>query len=81
VSRASRRDAGRAPRGRTPFRPPVRNAPGAGAGSLRRMDRRRADAAELLLTGALLSLYAGLRGSAWAVGALERAVMPVRPRD
>ncbi len=45
------------------------------------MDRRRADAAELLLTGALLSLYAGLRGSAWAVGAFERAVMPGRPRD
>ena len=27
---------------------------------------------ELLLTGALLSLYVGLRGSAWAVGRLER---------
>ena len=38
-------------------------------------------ATELLLTGALLSLYAGLRGSAWAVGALERAVLPGRPRD
>ena len=36
-------------------------------------------AAELLLiTGALLSLYVGLRGGAWAVGALERAVMPQR---
>jgi len=28
--------------------------------------------AELLLTGALFSLYVGLRGSAWAVGRLER---------
>jgi hypothetical protein len=27
---------------------------------------------ELLLTGALLSLYVGLRSSAWAVGRLER---------
>jgi hypothetical protein len=44
------------------------------------MDRRRADAAELLITGALLSLYAGLRGSAWAVGALERAMAPARVR-
>jgi hypothetical protein len=42
------------------------------------MDPRRTDAAELLVTGALLSLYAGLRGSAWAVGALERAVTPPR---
>ena len=42
------------------------------------MDRRRTDPAELVLTGALLSLYAGLRGSAWAVGALERAVAPSR---
>jgi hypothetical protein len=33
---------------------------------------------ELLLTGALLSLYVGLRGSAWAVGRLERAVTPRR---
>jgi hypothetical protein len=33
---------------------------------------------ELLLTGALLSLYVGLRGSAWAVGQLERAVAPRR---
>jgi hypothetical protein len=39
------------------------------------MDLPRPDAGELLLTGALLSLYAGLRGSAWAVGALERAVV------
>jgi hypothetical protein len=38
------------------------------------MNRQRTDAAELLVTGALLSLYAGLRGGAWAVGALERAV-------
>jgi hypothetical protein len=29
---------------------------------------------ELLITGALLSLYVGLRSSAWAVGRLERAV-------
>jgi hypothetical protein len=29
---------------------------------------------ELLLTGALLSLYVGLRGSAWAIARLERAV-------
>ena len=29
-------------------------------------------AGELLLTGALLSLYVGLRGGAWAVGTLER---------
>ena len=42
------------------------------------MDRYPTDPAELLLTGALLSLYAGLRGSAWAVGALERAVAPAR---
>jgi hypothetical protein len=27
---------------------------------------------ELLLTGALLSLYVGLRSGAWAVGRLER---------
>jgi hypothetical protein len=33
---------------------------------------------ELLLTGALFSLYVGLRGSAWAVGRLERAVTPRR---
>lgn len=45
------------------------------------MHRSRTDPAELLLAGALLSLYAGLRGSAWAVGALERAVAPaVRSR-
>jgi len=31
-------------------------------------------AGELLLQGALLSLYVGLRGGAWAVGTLERAV-------
>jgi hypothetical protein len=31
-------------------------------------------AGELLLQGALLSLYVGLRSSAWAVGTLERAV-------
>jgi hypothetical protein len=29
---------------------------------------------ELLLTGALLSLYVGLRGGAWAVGTLERGI-------
>ena len=29
-------------------------------------------AGELLLTGALLSLYVGLRSGAWAVGTLER---------
>ena len=28
--------------------------------------------AELVLTGALLSLYVGLRSGAWAVGRLER---------
>jgi len=33
---------------------------------------------ELLLTSALLSLYVGLRGGAWAVGRLERAVAPRR---
>jgi hypothetical protein len=33
---------------------------------------------ELLITSALLSLYVGLRGSAWAVGRLERAVTPRR---
>jgi hypothetical protein len=33
---------------------------------------------ELLITSALLSLYVGLRGSAWAVGRLERAVVPRR---
>jgi hypothetical protein len=27
---------------------------------------------ELVITGALLSLYVGLRSSAWAVGRLER---------
>jgi hypothetical protein len=32
------------------------------------------DAGELLITGALLSLYVGLRSGAWAVGRLERAV-------
>ena len=32
-------------------------------------------AGELLLTGALLSLYVGLRGGAWAVGTLERRVV------
>jgi len=46
------------------------------------MDRTSADTApptgELLITGALLSLYVGLRGSAWAVGRLERAVAPRR---
>ena len=31
-------------------------------------------AGELLLTGALLSLYVGLRGGAWAVGRLERGI-------
>ena len=36
-------------------------------------------AGELLLTGALLSLYVGLRGGAWAVGTLERRVAPRRP--
>ena len=36
---------------------------GGAAGSLGRMDRRRTDAAELLLTGALLSLYAGLEAA------------------
>jgi len=29
---------------------------------------------ELLLTGALLSLYVGLRGSAWTIARLERVV-------
>jgi hypothetical protein len=39
------------------------------------MDRHTAPpAGELLLTGALLSLYVGLRGSAWAIGRLEQAV-------
>jgi hypothetical protein len=46
------------------------------------MDRTSLDTApptgELLITGALLSLYVGLRGSAWAVGRLERAVAPRR---
>jgi hypothetical protein len=32
------------------------------------------DAGELLITSALLSIYVGLRGGAWAVGRLERAV-------
>jgi hypothetical protein len=31
-------------------------------------------AGELLLTGALLSLYVGLRSGAWAVGTLERGL-------
>ena len=35
-------------------------------------------AGELFLSGALLSLYVGLRGGAWAVGRLERAVAPRR---
>ena len=35
-------------------------------------------AGELLPTGALLSLYVGLRGGAWAVGTLERRVAPRR---
>jgi hypothetical protein len=38
----------------------------------------RPPAGELLLHGALLSLYVGLRGSAWAVGTLERRVVPKR---
>ena len=46
------------------------------------MESNHADSApptgELLITGALLSLYVGLRGSAWAVGRLERAVAPRR---
>ena len=46
------------------------------------MDRTSPDTApqtgELLITSALLSLYVGLRGSAWAVGRLERAVAPRR---
>ena len=46
------------------------------------MDRTSLDSApqtgELLITGALLSIYVGLRGSAWAVGRLERAVTPRR---
>jgi hypothetical protein len=36
------------------------------------MDRSTPPAAELVITGALLSLYMGLRSSAWAVGRLER---------
>jgi hypothetical protein len=44
------------------------------------MDRTSVETAphtgELLITSALLSLYVGLRGSAWAVGRLERAVAP-----
>ena len=46
------------------------------------MDRTSTDSApqtgELLITSALLSIYVGLRGSAWAVGRLERAVAPRR---
>jgi hypothetical protein len=39
------------------------------------MDRQTSPpAGELLLTGALLSLYVSLRGGAWAVRRLERAV-------
>ena len=34
----------------------------------------RPPAGELLLTGALLSLYVGLRSGAWAVGTLARRV-------
>jgi hypothetical protein len=38
------------------------------------MDRRTSHppTGELLLTGALLSLYVGLRSGVWAVGRLER---------
>ena len=38
------------------------------------MDRRTLPppTGELLLTGALFSIYVGLRSSAWAVGRLER---------
>jgi hypothetical protein len=50
--------------------------------TFRTMDRTLHDNApptgELLITGALLSLYVGLRGGAWAVGQLERAVTPRR---
>jgi hypothetical protein len=39
------------------------------------MDRKNTpEAGELIITGALLSLYMGLRSGAWAVGRLERAV-------
>jgi len=36
------------------------------------MDRITPPAGELVITGALLSLYVGLRSSAWAVARLER---------
>lgn len=36
------------------------------------MDRTSPAAGELVITGALLSLYVGLRSGAWAVGRLER---------
>lgn len=36
------------------------------------MDRSTPPATELVITSALLSLYVGLRSSAWAVGRLER---------
>jgi hypothetical protein len=36
------------------------------------MDRTTPPPGELVITSALLSLYVGLRSSAWAVGRLER---------
>ena len=36
------------------------------------MDRTTPAPGELVITSALLSLYVGLRSSAWAVGRLER---------
>ena len=44
----------------------------AGGRTLGAMDRTTPPPGELVVTSALLSLYVGLRSSAWAVGRLER---------
>jgi hypothetical protein len=54
------------------FRTQGPNTVGGAIRSVSTMDRTPPPTGELLLTGALLSLYVGLRSSAWAVGRLER---------
>ena len=71
---------GFAPRGPAQVGTRGRNAGGRRVRTVEGMDRiAPPPAGELLLTGALLSLYVGLRGGAWAVGTLERRVAPRRP--
>jgi hypothetical protein len=44
------------------------------------MDRTSPPPGELVITSALLSLYVGLRSSAWAVGRLERITAGRAPK-